>query len=858
MQIQEKIDYLIEKAKRFKSFLKDNETLFDAVNNLTDKELKISQSAYSLEMALKQKSIRPVNLLRHLLVEEKKNGNPITPDMIENLKEKFNSKDEKFLSRFDADVRKRIENYIIGKRGPFNSWKNHFRILYTLLYNPFYETVTEYLADITVFISNSLQNEDLISHTVDFNGEQYFGSSSCWIAFFPSYKVSHTNAIQLFLRITNNGILYGTTIGHDLKRRIDQTKAKEYSQLSITNDFNEVIEFFQEKKEEVIRENQSQKQTWQFSPGKSGKYWDEMKNSGIIAIGWDELGDLQEYSTIEDISEALGVQSNSNQSWNVDLFRNASIGDIVIAKKGKKNTLGIGMITGNYEYRPEREYYKHVRNIDWKICQEHEFNTNLFRVDTFTPTTKYHQIKKAYIDKYPELEETFAKIEEHSTAYIDQKEETEEVEEVSDVNYYWLNANVKIWNFYDCEVEGRKTYTTYSSKGNKRRIYKYFLEVNPGDIMIGYLTSPVKQVVCFLEVTRSLFTDEFGNEAIEFKIVEFLENPVDLSILKNHPDLHKAEPIKNMVGGSLFKLTEDEFQAIQGLIADQNPDPAKEKILEYALEDALGDANIPRERFETMFDILLHKKQVVLQGAPGTGKTYMAKILARYLAKNEKNIDIIQFHPSYSYEDFVQGYKPTEQGGLRITNGIFLDICRKALTHRDEDFVLIIDEINRGDISKIFGELLYLLEYRDQKIKLSYSPESDFKIPKNLYIIGTMNLADRSLAMIDYALRRRFSFITLETDYDLIKSSNQDSLLDIETVIENIRQINRSISTNHALGKDFQLGHSYFLENLLDKQSIKRTWECNIKPLLLEYFFDNTAEVENLEDIFYKDADAKH
>lgn len=851
MQIQEKIDFLIEKANQFERFLKDEEDLFEAVNNLTEEELKVSRDYYSQFVAPNQSSIRPVNLLRHLLIKEKQEGNPVTPNMIEDIKEKFNTRDAAFLSMFDADVRERIEKYKIGKRGPFSSWKNHFRILYTFLYFPIYETVKKYLEDIAAFISDSLQNGDFTSHTVDFNGEQNFGSSNCWMVFFPRYKVAHTNAIQLLLRIAHDGIRYGTAIGHDLKRRIDPVKAKEYNGYSTTRDIDEVIEFFKEKKEVVIRENQSQKQIWQFSPGQSGKYWDEMKKDGIMAIGWDELDDLTAYPTIEDISEALGVQSNSNQSWNVDLFRNASIGDIVIAKKGKKNTLGIGLITGNYEYRRAREYYKHVRKIDWKICRKLEFTTNLFRVDTFSPTTKYRQIKKEYIDNDPQLKGIFETLEAHSTAYIDQKEEAEEV---NDVNYYWLNANAKIWDFYDCEVEGRQSYTTHNSKGNKRRIYKHFLDVNPGDMMIGYLTSPIKQVVCFLEITRGLFTDDFGDDAIEFKIVEFIENPVEFSILKDHPDLQDAEPVKNNVG-SLFKLTEEEFQAIQGVIAEQNPGTAKEKIVEYTLEDALKDSNIKKERFEDIFDILVHKKQIVLQGAPGTGKTYLSKILAKFTAKNEKNIDIIQFHPSYSYEDFVQGFKPTDRGGLTITNGIFLDICRKAITHRDENFVLIIDEINRGDISKIFGELLYLLEYRDQKIKLTYSPGSDFRIPKNLYIIGTMNLADRSLAMIDYALRRRFSFITLDTDYDLIKSSNKNSGLNIERIIENIKEINRVISANHALGKDFQIGHSYFLENLTGKPGMKRTWDYQIKPLLSEYFFDNIDEVENLEKIFYKGTD---
>ena len=192
-----------------------------------------------------------------------------------------------------------------------------------------------------------------------------------------------------------------------------------------------------------------------------------------------------------------------------------------------------------------------------------------------------------------------------------------------------------------------------------------------------------------------------------------------------------------------------------------------ETVVDFA---ALADRlYLPADFLEEIDTLLKEKKQVIFQGPPGTGKTYVAQELAQYIAGSKDRVTLVQFHPSYAYDDFVQGYRPTTlengQPGFRLTDGPLLRAAhRAALDKSGARHFLIIDEINRGNISKVFGEMYFLLEYRNHKINLQYSSEDEFSLPENLYIIGTMNTADRSIALVDLALRRRFYFVEFHPD----------------------------------------------------------------------------------------------
>ena len=277
---------------------------------------------------------------------------------------------------------------------------------------------------------------------------------------------------------------------------------------------------------------------------------------------------------------------------------------------------------------------------------------------------------------------------------------------------------------------------------------------------------------------------------------------------------------------------------------------------EYSSADFLSDVYMSEQDYETLVNVLKMKKNIILQGAPGVGKTFTAKRLAYSIigAKNPDRVQMIQFHQSYSYEYFIEGYRPTENG-FTIKKGSFYKFCKLAEDDDENDYFFIIDEINRGNLSKIFGELFMLIEKdkRGIELQLLYSDEN-FSVPPNVYIIGMMNTADRSLAMLDYALRRRFSFFTMKPGFNTIGfQTYQDSLKSdaFKKLISCIKQLNSKIAADISLGEGFCIGHSYFC-GLTAKTATVRTLtsiiEYELIPLLKEYWFDEPEKIIDWSD----------
>ena len=241
-----------------------------------------------------------------------------------------------------------------------------------------------------------------------------------------------------------------------------------------------------------------------------------------------------------------------------------------------------------------------------------------------------------------------------------------------------------------------------------------------------------------------------------------------------------------------------------------------------------------------------------MQGAPGVGKTFTAMRLAYSLIgeKDSERICFVQFHQGYGYEDFVLGYRPKD-AGFEIKDGAFYSFCKKASEDPENDWFFIIDEINRGNISKIFGELLMLIEAdkrdKDYTVRL-HGADEPFFVPENVYIIGMMNTADRSIALIDYALRRRFAFFTIEPAFenesfrDYLESKGNDKL---NAVIEQVSKLNDEIAADPLLGAGYKIGHSYFCtDDPIDVKLLKDIILHEIKPLLSEYWIDDTDKVQ--------------
>lgn len=416
-------------------------------------------------------------------------------------------------------------------------------------------------------------------------------------------------------------------------------------------------------------------------------------------------------------------------------------------------------------------------------------------------------------------------------------------------DYWWLNANPKIWSFSELDVGEMQSYMLYNVNGNKRRIFQNFLDAKAGDLVIGYESNPVKQVVALARVAQ-----ENDGEKVIFEKIEGLATPIDYATLKNCPELERMEFFANP-NGTLFKLTKGEFDFIIDLIREENPISQKETADAYSKSNFLEEVYMTGEQFDTLVSLLKNKRNLILQGAPGVGKTFAAKRLAYSIMgqKDDSRIEFIQFHQNYSYEDFIMGYKPRGEG-FELQYGIFYRFCRKAANEPNKPFFFIIDEINRGNISKIFGELLMLIEkgYRGTKATLAYNG-MPFAVPENLYIIGMMNTADRSLAMIDYALRRRFCFFEINPGFNSDGFKAYQASLDNDTfniLIERIKDLNKEIIADSSLGKGFCIGHSYFCgQKECTDEWMKEVVEYDIIPTLSEYWFDEPAKLQKWENI---------
>jgi 5-methylcytosine-specific restriction protein B len=267
--------------------------------------------------------------------------------------------------------------------------------------------------------------------------------------------------------------------------------------------------------------------------------------------------------------------------------------------------------------------------------------------------------------------------------------------------------------------------------------------------------------------------------------------------------------------------------------------------------DELGDKLLLDAAYLLRIDTLLHDKgQAIFYGPPGTGKIYVARQLAEYYSDGDPAaVTLVQFHPSYAYEDFVEGFRPAEidgQPGFRITQGPLRWIAAAAASRPDVTHVLIIDEINRGNVAKVFGELYFLLEYRGEDIALQYSPTERFGLPANLLIIGTMNSADRSIALVDAALRRRFHFVPFFPDEPPVEgllrrylARHRGDMLWVADLVD--------IANSHLDDRQLAIGPSHFMRSDLDDDWVALIWEHSILPYLAEQYVGDEARMDNFQ-----------
>ena len=631
-----------------------------------------------------------------------------------------------------------------------------------------------------------------------------------------------------------------------------------------------------------------------FNKSKQNSRFLGTKNSGYIAFTLWYIRSAYPGSSTDLIFISIGKGKNG---WNVEIkfittkspHDQQNTINLEFIKSIEKDFIEEKFKVDGFLYRPSKSENKMYdftfKSENYSKDQKEIFQKVDYLIDVF-----YDLIAKnikSFKSKYPDWDANLISKKE-SKKYIDvanskfllsnNNDDDEEINIMSNTQQVWLYSpgeNAKMWdeNYQNSEMRidfdsGLTDLKSYSSRDeiqeiigeNKTNDSKACLEFS-NEIKLGDVIIAKKGTKKFLGYgivsSEYIFDDTLENYKHKRKV-----NWQSNQIIDNPPDKHIVR--KELTNISKYPEYVKRLSKLYGFKIDQNSSASFENTQNeiYTIDDILEDLFMQKEKLLEIETATAYKKNIILQGPPGTGKTFFAKRLAYYMMgkKCKENVEIVQFHQSYSYEDFIQGFRPNGNVGFSKKNGVFYNFCEKAKYSSEKHF-FIIDEINRGNLSKIFGELMMLIE-NDKRgeefgVSLTYSEEGEkkFFIPENVYIIGTMNTADRSLAMVDYALRRRFTFIDMLADFNdkfskHLISQNVDKSF-IEKLISKIITLNNELEND--LGDGFTIGHSYFstkAKSMDDKHWYRMIVKNEIKPLLQEYWFDKLEKVEDrIEDL---------
>lgn len=565
--------------------------------------------------------------------------------------------------------------------------------------------------------------------------------------------------------------------------------------------------------------------------------------------------------------------------------------DLAINKKGNGNSK---ITMGLYWIAPNSFLNLDQRNT-WYIYESGEIPASVVSslpgIENKIPSKKYFDIVeklRSYLNSSENSLKDFKELSFEAWRYSEEVNQEKKIEKATrddkgagladedvDTAHYWIyspgDGAIKWEDFYRQNIMGIGwseigDLTQYASKDdmkaamkekiNPSKPYKnaahatwqFVHDLKPGDIV--FVKKGMHQLVGRGVVTSDYFFDSSVDaEYSNLRRMNWTDNCLEQP--KDHPGQAVMKTLTDITSYT------DYVEKLCALFdKDEDTDDDETPEVSYPLYDKdkfLDEVYMDEDSYNTLVGLVRTKKNVILQGAPGVGKTYAAKRLAYSMmgVKDQERVMMIQFHQSYSYEDFIEGFRPSSAGGgFEIKKGSFYNFCKKAADDLEHEYFFIIDEINRGNLSKIFGELFMLIESdkRGNALQLLYSDEK-FSVPKNVFIIGMMNTADRSLAMLDYALRRRFAFYEMRPGFESdgfreyrmgLKSEKFDKLISC------VVNLNGVITADESLGEGFCIGHSYFCElDEITHSVLSNIVEYELIPLLKEYWFDEPVKVKD-------------
>ena len=626
---------------------------------------------------------------------------------------------------------------------------------------------------------------------------------------------------------------------------------------------------------------------WLYVPGEGAGKWEEFRTAGIMALNWDRIGDPTSYPNEEAVIEALeagygdwGGRPTGAAGMIRDFTRTMRPGDVVYARRGPIEIIGRGVVRSEFRYDDARPAYRCVRDIEWThvgswLLDRRVGAVSLQRV---TENTSYNpaQLESLFRDRNASGASTASaraqgvgdsnQAKKHDLQHwlYTPGEGAARWEEFRTAGIMALNWDRvgDLASFPDKESLLDALYTHYGDWGGRPRkaadsVWDYIHAMKPGDIV--YVRRSFNEIVG-RGVVRSDY--RYDEDRSSFRAVRDVE--------WTHVG---SWPLEQRIGRLMLqrltentKYTPDQLNALIGIEDSHSPSSVDERSgnndldeadEHYTSADFLDEVFLRPEDLEQMLGLLRRKKNLILQGAPGTGKTFAAKRLAYALMgqTDDSRVEVVQFHQSTVYEDVVVGLRPTAEGGFAAAEGVFARFCRRAAADPGRDYVFIIDEINRANISKAFGELLMLIEaeHRGEALRLPVSGEL-LSVPKRLHIIGMMNTADRGLALIDYALRRRFAFFEMRPALDhpgFLRHVEAVGSARLEALVDVVRRLNQRIAEDEALGPGFQIGHSYLClpaagpENPAGSDAdVTSVVRYELEPLVREYWFDNPAAMD--------------